>query len=235
MREDRVAEASKGQTVRAMFDRIASTYDVLNRAMSAGRDRVWRDRAVAALCEAAPPGRILDLCAGTMDLTRLVARARPSSPVTACDFARDMLERGRHKAPRAEVVVGDALALPFEDGSFSGVICGFGMRNLADLGRGIREVRRVLAPKGAFVTLELFRPERSLARALHAAYAERVMPRLGGLVSGDGDAYAYLARSMKAFSSRREYEDALRGAGFGAVRGTDFTLGIAGMVVAESP
>ena len=154
--------------------------------------------------------------------------------MTACDFARDMLERGRHKAPRAEVVVGDALSLPFEDGSFAGVICGFGMRNLADLGRGIREVKRVLAPDGVFVTLELFRPERSLARALHATYAERVMPRIGGLISGDADAYAYLARSMKAFVSRREYEEALRGAGFARVRGADVTLGIAAVVTAEA-
>src|SRR5882757_4181262 len=92
--------ASHGATVRAMFDRIAPTYDVLNRVMSAGCDQLWRRRAVRALLERAPQGALLDLCAGTLDLTALVAKGRPEARLVACDFARDMLERGKHKAPR---------------------------------------------------------------------------------------------------------------------------------------
>jgi len=227
------AGAPHGATVRAMFDRIAPTYDVLNRLMSAGVDQLWRRRAVRALVDQARDGALLDLCAGTLDLTARLAQARPEARIVACDFAADMLERGRHKAPKAETVVGDALDLPFSAGEFSGVICGFGMRNLADLGRGMAEVRRVLAPGGVFVTLEFFRPERAVTRAFHAAYAEHVMPRVGGLLSGDRQAYRYLVRTMKQFATRSEYQAALSDAGFSRVRSTDLTLGIAAIVVAE--
>ncbi|WP_394821916.1 ubiquinone/menaquinone biosynthesis methyltransferase [Pendulispora albinea] len=222
-----------GATVRAMFDRIAPTYDVLNRVMSAGTDQIWRRKAVRALLERAPRGALLDLCAGTLDLTALLDRARPEARVVACDFAADMLERGKHKAPRAERVVGDALDLPFSAGEFAGAICGFGMRNLADLPRGIQEVRRVLVPGGVFVTLEFFRPERTVTRAFHAAYAEHVMPRVGALLSGDKQAYSYLVRSMKQFASTSEYEAALIQGGFSKVHTVGLTLGIAAIVVAE--
>jgi ubiquinone/menaquinone biosynthesis methyltransferase len=209
-----------------MFDRIAPTYDFLNHLLSAGIDVRWRKKAVRAL------GRrrsVLDLCAGTMDLTAMIEAPR----IVAADFAAQMLERGKKKAPRAELVVADALALPFEAGTFDGVICGFGMRNLADVKKGIREVYRVLARGGSFVTLEFFRPVRARARAFHAAYANVVLPALGGVVSGDREAYAYLARSMQGFLTRAEYEDALREAGFHSVRGEDLTLGVASLVVAS--
>ncbi|WP_394831974.1 ubiquinone/menaquinone biosynthesis methyltransferase [Pendulispora rubella] len=225
--------SSHGATVRAMFDRIAPTYDVLNRLMSAGRDQLWRRKAVAALTERAPEGALLDLCAGTLDLTALLDRARPASRLVACDFAKDMLERGRHKAPRAETVVGDALDLPFGDGEFAGVVCGFGMRNLGDLARGVAQVRRVLAPGGVFVTLEFFRPERPVTRAFHAAYAEHVMPKVGGLLSGDKQAYSYLVRTMKNFATRAEYETELVRGGFSRVTSSDLTMGIASIVVGE--
>jgi ubiquinone/menaquinone biosynthesis methyltransferase len=215
-----------------MFERIAPTYDVLNRVLSAGNDRRWRARAVREL-GTAPPGPVLDVCAGTMDLAALIDRARPLDRIVAADFSRAMLERGRRKAPRAEIVVADASELPFEDATFAAVICGFGMRNLADLSRGASEIRRVLRPGGVFVTLELFRPERLATRAFHTAYARLVLPAVGGLVSGDRGAYRYLVRSMEGFVSRREYEGTLRTAGFARVRGFDLTLGMAAIVVAE--
>jgi ubiquinone/menaquinone biosynthesis methyltransferase len=216
-----------------MFDRIAPTYDLLNRLMSAGIDGRWRAHAVRELT-GAPPGPVLDLCAGTMELTALVARARPEGRVVALDFAAAMLERGRAKVPRAEVVVGDALALPFADGEMAAVVCGFGVRNLADLRAGVREVRRVLRPGGVFVTLEFFRPTRTLTRVFHGAYASRLLPVLGGWLSGDRSAYEYLARSMAAFYTRTEYEALLGEIGFGAVRGLDLTLGVASIVRAEA-
>lgn len=227
-------EAAHRDAARSMFDRIAPTYDALNRLMSAGTDRRWRARAVAAIA-AAPPGAVLDLCAGTMDLTELVVRARPADRVVALDFSAAMLERGRAKAPHAERVVADATATPFRDGEFAAVVCGFGMRNLADTAAGAREVRRILRPGGVFVTLELFRPSRLATRAFHGAYARVVLPAVGGLISGDRGAYRYLARSMGAFLTREEYERVLVDAGFTRVRGDDLTLGVASLVRAEVP
>jgi ubiquinone/menaquinone biosynthesis methyltransferase len=230
--------ASRGQThqraVRAMFDRIAPTYDLSNRLMSLGMDARWRSRAVAAL-GAVAEGPVLDLCAGTMDLTAIVARVFPRARVVACDFASKMLEAGREKAPRAETVVADALALPFADGTFGAVLCGFGVRNLADTARGVREVRRVLAPGGRFVTLDFFQPATRRARAFHALYAKHALPAIGGLVSGDRGAYDYLARSMEAFLTRDAYEALLCNVGFGDVRGVDLTLGVASIVTAGVP
>jgi ubiquinone/menaquinone biosynthesis methyltransferase len=227
-------EAAHGEGARTMFERIAPTYDLLNRLLSAGVDRRWRRRAISEL-EGAPPGPVLDLCAGTMDLTALLAEARPADRLVAVDFAPAMLEAGRRKAPRAEVVVADALALPFEAGTFAAAICGFGMRNLADPARGLREVLRVLEPGGIFVTLEFFRPDRAATRAFHALYARFVLPSIGGLVSGNPSAYRYLSRSMAGFCNRAEYERLALDAGFARVRGFDETMGVASVVRAEAP
>lgn len=227
-------EARHESAARNMFDRIAPTYDLLNRLMSVGIDRRWRARAVAETRDA-PPGPVLDLCAGTMDLTAALARVRPADRIVAVDFAPAMLEAGRRKAPRAEVVVADAAALPFDAAFFSAVVCGFGIRNLADPAAGAREVRRVLRPGGVFVTLELFRPTKPVTRAFHRAYAGLVLPALGGWLSGDRSAYDYLARSMAGFLTRQEYERMLVTVGFTRVRGSDLTLGVASVVRAEVP
>jgi ubiquinone/menaquinone biosynthesis methyltransferase len=217
-----------------MFERIAPTYDLLNRILSVGIDRRWRARAVEQV-ERAPPGPVLDLCAGTLDLAAAVAERRPRDRVVAVDFSPAMLAKGARKAPRVETLVADALNLPFDDGLFSAVVCGFGMRNLADLTRGVKEVRRVLRPGGVFVTLELFRPERLGARALHRLYARALLPGMGGLVSGDPSAYDYLARSMAGFLTRSEYEAKLLASEFCLVRGFDLTLGVASIVRGETP
>jgi ubiquinone/menaquinone biosynthesis methyltransferase len=226
------AEASHGEAARGMFDRIAPTYDALNRLMSGGLDRRWRARAIAQL-DSAPPGPVLDLCAGTMDLTALLGQARPGERLVAADFSPRMLEAGRAKAPGAETVVADATQLPFGDREFAAVVCGFGMRNLADTAAGAREVRRVLRPGGVFVTLELFRPATMTTRAFHRAYARIVLPALGGLVSGDRGAYRYLAQSMAGFLTREEYQSLLSRVGFASVAGHDLTLGVASIVRAE--
>ncbi len=231
-------EVDHGEAVRAMFDRIAPTYDLLNRLLSAGIDVRWRARAVAELARA-PGGEILDLCAGTLDLAAVIERTYPTRRVVAADFAADMLARGRDKTRRTEVVVADALDLPFDAGRFAGVICGFGLRNLSDPARGIAEATRVLAPGGRLVVLELFRPEPGLrgifTRGFHAAYGRVVLPLAGRAVSGDGEAYGYLARSMASFLTRRELEALLRARGLVDVRGVDLTCGIASIVAATKP
>jgi ubiquinone/menaquinone biosynthesis methyltransferase len=217
-----------------MFNRIAPTYDVLNRTLSLGQDVRWRKRAVREL-RSAPAGAVLDLCAGTMDLTRLLLQKHPRERVVALDFSPEMLRLGEPKARGAETVVGDALALPFEAGEFAAVVCGFGMRNVADLERAVREVKRVLRPGGVFVTLDAFRPRGPVARWVHGAYTSRLFPALGGDVSGDRAAYSYFVDSVAGFVTRPAYEGILREAGFGRVRGHDLTMGAASIAVGEVP
>ncbi|MFI5301816.1 MAG: ubiquinone/menaquinone biosynthesis methyltransferase [Polyangiales bacterium] len=229
------SEAAHGDAVRAMFDRIAPTYDLLNRAMSAGLDVRWRRRAIDVLADA-PAGTLLDLCAGTLDLAAALEAAMPARSIVAADFAADMLDRGRAKVRRTEIVVADALALPFEDEAFAGVINGFGLRNLADTEAGVREAARVLKPGGRLVFLEFFRPDRGPAalatRGFHALFARLVLPTAGAIVARDASAYAYLARSMASFLSRAELESTLRRHGFVDVVGEDLTLGVASIVSA---
>jgi 4-hydroxy-3-polyprenylbenzoate decarboxylase len=220
---------------RAMFDRIAPTYDLLNKLMSFGIDRRWRAKAIAILgASGKPVGPVLDLCAGTLDLSAMLEDAFPSERIVACDFSANMLERGKDKVSRTERVVGDALALPFADASFGSIICGFGMRNLADLRAGVREARRVLRPGGTFVTLELFAPKLLRTRALHSAALKSALPVLGAVVARDRDAYAYLAESMEGFVTREQYETILREEGFEAVGASDLTMGVAAIVTATA-
>ncbi|CAN5925646.1 hypothetical protein BH11MYX4_BH11MYX4_22070 [soil metagenome] len=213
---------------RAMFDRIAPTYDVLNKLMSFGIDRRWRARAIAQIGD--PGGAVLDLCAGTMDLSAILEKAFPQERIVACDFSANMLERGQDKVSRTESVVGDAMALPFATGEFGAVICGFGMRNLADLRAGVREARRVLRPGGTFITLELFAPKLLRTRALHSAALKTALPVLGQMIAKDREAYAYLAESMEGFVTREQYEAILREEGFDAVVSEDLTMGVAAIV-----
>ncbi|HEY8078683.1 MAG TPA: menaquinone biosynthesis decarboxylase [Labilithrix sp.] len=227
------APAAHARANRAMFDRIAPSYDAMNKLMSLGIDRRWRARAIAALANARGP--VLDLCAGTLDLAAMLEDAFPGERIVACDASPEMLARGAAKVKRTESVVGDALALPFDDASFGAVVCGFGMRNLADLRAGIREARRVLRPGGTFVTLELFAPTAMRTRALHAAGLRFALPAMGAVFAGDREAYAYLAESMRGFVSCGAYESMLREEGFGDVRAIGLTLGVASIVVANVP
>lgn len=218
------------RAVQQMFDGIAPTYDALNRVLSLGIDQGWRRKAVAALGEVRGK-RVLDVCAGTLDLSALCAAA--GAGVVASDFSHEMLVRGRGKVS-VPLARADALALPFADGSFDGVICGFGLRNLDDPRAGLGEMRRVLKPGARAVVLDFFRPQRAVTRAVQALYNQKVLPLVGGVVSGDRSAYRYLADSIERFASREHVERMCRAVGFAAARGEDLTLGIASMVVAEA-
>lgn len=216
--------------VQGMFDRISPTYDLLNRLLSFGIDRRWRRRALAALSEKLPQGPILDLCAGTLDLSAEIERTLPERRVVAADFARDMLVAGRDKA-RASLAVADAMRLPFKSEAFAGAVCGFGMRNLADTRAGIAEVHRALLPGGTFVVLEFYRPTRMVTHAFHTFYGRMLLPAVGRIVSGDAAAYRYLSDSMLGFLTREEFEQAMRDVGFREVHGADLTFGIASLIV----
>jgi demethylmenaquinone methyltransferase/2-methoxy-6-polyprenyl-1,4-benzoquinol methylase len=208
--------------VRTMFDRIAPVYDAMNRTMTAGLDRRWRRLTAEAVVR--PGDRVLDACCGTGDLA--VAAARAGGRVTGLDFSERMLERARRKAPGLEWVRGDVLALPFEDGAFDAATVGFGVRNVEDLERALRELRRVLRPGGRLGILEITRPRGPLA-LFYRVWFDGVVPLIGKLVPG-GSAYTYLPASVRRFPGPEELADLMQNAGF-----TDVTFRLlAGGIVA---
>lgn len=224
-------EEGRGRAVREMFDRIAPTYDLLNRLLALRIDVRWRRRMIAAL--ALQPGeRLLDLCAGTMDVAAEALRQEPRALVTGADFALEMLRRGVEKT-RRPAANADALALPFPPRTFDAVTVAFGVRNLESLDAGVAEIARVLRPGGRLAILEFFRPERGASRLLHAAYNRLAVPLVGRAVSRDRDAYRYLVESMERFLPRGEFEAALGRAGFGEIRGETLFPGVCGLVVAR--
>jgi demethylmenaquinone methyltransferase / 2-methoxy-6-polyprenyl-1,4-benzoquinol methylase len=224
----------KGPAVAAMFGRIAPRYDLLNRVLSFGIDRSWRREAVRAALHGAPD-RILDVATGTGDLALLLAAEGHGAKVVGVDFAEPMLARARAKAVRvgADVVwqAADALALPFDDGAFDAVTVAYGLRNFADVPRGLREMRRVLRAGGRLVVLEFPPPDGRVAGRALRWYGRTVMPTLGGWLSGDRDAYAYLPASTLAFLAPEPLADSLRAAGFGDVRYRLQTFGISALHV----
>src|SRR5881392_742817 len=202
-----------------MFDRIAPVYDVMNRAMTAGLDRRWRAETARAVVS--PGDRVLDACCGTGDLA--IAAQRVGGKVTGLDFSERMLEHARAKSAEVEWIQGDALALPFEDGSFDAATVGFGVRNLESLERGLAELRRVLRPGGRLGVLEITRPRGALA-PFYRLWFEKGVPVLGRVVSGSS-AYTYLPASVRRFPGPEDLAGLLREAGFGEVRYRLFARG----------
>jgi demethylmenaquinone methyltransferase/2-methoxy-6-polyprenyl-1,4-benzoquinol methylase len=206
--------------VRAMFDRIAPVYDGMNRVMSVGLDRRWRAATAAAVVR--PGDRVLDACCGTGDLA--LAGARAGGRVTGLDFSERMLARARRKSSDVEWVQGDALELPFEDGSFDAATVGFGVRNLDGLERGLMELRRVLRPGGRLGVLEITRPRGPLA-PFYRLWFDGLVPLIGKVLPG-GSAYSYLPASVRRFPGPDELAALLRETGFEDVRYRLFAGGI---------
>jgi demethylmenaquinone methyltransferase/2-methoxy-6-polyprenyl-1,4-benzoquinol methylase len=213
-----------------MFDRIASHYDAMNSLMTAGLHHRWRARAAdrAALD---PGDSALDVCCGTGDLAlELGGRVGPSGSVIGCDFSEPMLDLAREKAQeRGETGVrfewADALELPYDDGRFDAVTVGFGVRNLADLDRGLREMARVLAPGGRLVILEITQPHRPPLSTFYSLWFDRIVPLLG-TAAGDRDAYSYLPESVRTFPAPAELAAKMDAAGLKAIRYTVLAGGI---------
>jgi demethylmenaquinone methyltransferase/2-methoxy-6-polyprenyl-1,4-benzoquinol methylase len=223
--------APERAAVRSMFDRIAPRYDLLNRLLSGGTDVRWRRRAVDFL-DVPPPARVLDVCTGTADLLiEALGRGHRISGL-GVDLSHRMLVRGAGKlargafAGRGALAQGDGERLPVRDGVFDGALVAFGIRNVGDPVAAMREVRRALRPGGRFVVLEFSMPGGVFGTA-YRLYFRHVLPRLGGLVSGDASAYAYLPASVVRFPRPEAFAGLMREAGFEDVRWRPLSGGIA--------
>jgi demethylmenaquinone methyltransferase/2-methoxy-6-polyprenyl-1,4-benzoquinol methylase len=209
--------------VESMFDRIAPVYDAMNHVMTAGLDRRWRRLTVEAAVR--PGDRVLDACCGTGDLA-IAAVRRGAERVVGLDFSERMLDRATRKSQSVEWVRGDVLDLPFDDETFDAATVGFGVRNVTDLERALRELRRVLRPGGRLAILEITRPRGPL-KPFFSLWFDRVVPLLGKLLPG-GKAYTYLPASVRRFPGAEELTAVLETCGFARV---EFRL-LGGKIVA---
>ena len=218
--------------IASMFDSLASRYDVMDALMTGGLDRVWMTALRKAV--APHPGeRILDLAAGTGASS--AALAKGGAEVVACDLSEGMIEVGRERHPEIEFVHGNAMDLDFEDGSFDAVTISWGLRNIPDPQLALREMARVVRPRGRLVVLEFSTPPNGAWRALYHFYLRHLIPFWGGLVTGDKDGFVYLAKSIRAFPDQEGLAEMMREAGFTDVTWKNYTGGIAAVHVAKKP
>jgi demethylmenaquinone methyltransferase/2-methoxy-6-polyprenyl-1,4-benzoquinol methylase len=216
--------------VRAMFDRIAPRYDRANTVLSLGRDRAWRRRAADAA--AAPVGgAALDIACGSGQLTReLRKHVGHAGRVVGLDFSDRMLAVARAAHPAIEWVQGDATNLPFEDSSFDAATIAFGLRNLAHPEKGLSEMRRVLRPGGRMVVLEFLHPPRGPAGRTYELYLRHALPRLGGWLTGDREAYRYLSDTVDTYLTGEQLLELVDSAGWGRPRLWRLNIGTVGLV-----
>jgi demethylmenaquinone methyltransferase / 2-methoxy-6-polyprenyl-1,4-benzoquinol methylase len=218
---------SSGRDVRQMFDRIVPRYDVMNHVMTGGLDIHWRKMVAkqAATLADRPSARVLDVATGTGDLAFAIEDAGVPK-VVGLDFSEKMIVTARTKArkrpsgaaSRVEFLVGDGMSLPFEDASFDACTISFGLRNMEDYTAAIREMSRILRPGGKFICLEMTPFRRPILGPLFRVYFEKVVPVVGGVLSGDLKAYQYLPRSVRAFPPADGLAEICRIAGLEDVR-----------------
>jgi len=211
---------TKAVYVREMFGRIARRYDLMNRLMTLGRDRAWRRLAVARLKlgNGLPGAAVLDVATGTGDLALEVLRQAPGASIVGLDFSPEMLDLARHKAEasgaRLNLMAGDALRLPFPGGTFDGVVTGFALRNVTDIPAAFAEMARVTRSGGRVACLEIAKPQLPIFRKLFAWYFYRLVPIVGGLISGQRAAYTYLPHSLTGFLTPDEIAEVMRRTGW---------------------
>jgi len=238
-----------------MFDAIAGRYDLLNDILSAGQVRLWR-RAVARIIGASPGERVLDLAAGTG--TSSLTFTATGADCVACDFSVGMLQAGRARLAgprgvrgggqpprdqggsggdrppgRLSFVAGDALRLPFRDGAFDAVTISFGLRNVADPGAALAEMRRVSRPGGRLVVCEFSTITIAPVDMLYRRYLINVLPAIARRTARSPEAYEYLAESITDWPAQRELADLIQGAGWSAVRWRDLSMGVVAVHVAR--
>jgi demethylmenaquinone methyltransferase / 2-methoxy-6-polyprenyl-1,4-benzoquinol methylase len=225
------SEQEAAEWVRAMFGRVAHRYDLANHLLSFNIDRYWRAHTMARVRDVLvrPEARVLDICCGTGDLVRVLQGARPTgvpgSQVIGSDFCHPMLVAAQAKVS-GPLFEADALNLPLPDASLDLITVAFGFRNLANYEAGLREMRRVLRGDGTAAILEFSQPPNPLFGALYNLYSRRVLPLIGGALSGSRDAYTYLPDSVRKFPAPEELADMMRAAGFGPVEFERLTGGI---------
>ncbi len=222
----------KREAVQGMFAAISPSYDRLNRLLSAGQDARWRRRAVAMFGPEVK--RVLDVAAGTGDLSAAWLADREGAEVLATDFVAEMCVAGAAKLNGRSglrgYAVADALALPIPDGAFDGVMAAFGVRNFENLAAGLAEMSRILRPGGELVVLEFFPARNAAVESLFRLYFHHVLPRVGGWISGEPEAYRYLPASVGDFADRERFGDLLGQAGFGGIERQECSGGIATVV-----
>lgn len=228
----------KKQFVREKFAAISPHYDQLNTLLSLRIDHYWRWRTTR-LFRDAPEGWILDLCAGTLPLSLELVRQAGKRQVLAVDFCEDMLKAGLAALPQDErskrivPAVGDGEALPVASASCCGCTIAFGIRNLSHADKGLAEMYRILRPGGRLVILEFSRPTNPVIKPLYTFYLNRLLPWVAGRISGDQEAYQYLASSIAAFYAPETLMQMMREAGFSGVRRVTLTFGIVSLYIGE--
>lgn len=230
--------SDKGRGVRQMFDSIAPRYDLLNRLLSLGIDRRWRQFAVAQL-QVPEGGRVLDIATGTCDVALEIARTTPDSVnIVGEDFTQGMLIHGQEKlnvsplGKRIFLVNAPCESIPHPDATFDAITIAFGIRNVVDRQTGLNEMFRVLKPGGRVAILEFSNPRSRLFRSLYYFYFRQLLPTIGGLFS-QRSAYQYLPDSVLEFPSQEQFLKMLGEAGFSALRYHDLTFGISTVYVAD--
>lgn len=230
------------EKIRHLFDAIAPDYDFLNHLLSLDIDRGWRRKAVRSLLDVKEPLSVLDVACGTGDLSFAIAeKSCPGGRVTGIDISERMLSAGREKAASrnfpvpVELIQGDAEHIPFPDASFDRISAAFGVRNFENLKKGLEEMYRVLKPGGKAVILELSVPSGKILSALYRFYFLKILPAVGGMVSGNRGAYEYLPLSVLKFPKPDKFCGILENCGFCEVKHRALSFGICRMYVGSKP
>lgn len=226
----------KSDNVAAMFNSIAAKYDFLNHFLSLGIDKMWRRRLVKQLAKS-NPRQVLDIATGTGDLAIQLAKHHKSVNITGVDISENMLSIGREKIlkrkleGRINLKQANSMSLPFADGEFDAAMVAFGVRNFEDLSKGITDIHRVLKDGGSLYVLEFSMPSRFPMRNLYRFYFRRVLPFVGGIVSGSKSAYTYLPESVFAFPEKEKFVEIMANAGFKNCSYKRLTFGVASIYV----
>lgn len=227
------------EKVQQLFEDIAPRYDLLNSVLSLRTDRRWRKETVKILKNKRFV-RVMDLCAGTLALTRALLEINPYTVVRAVDFSQAMLKKGlkdlpEHLRGRVEIGVADAMKMTPPAHSLDAVMCAYGMRNIEDNHLVLSRLRDALKPGGRLVVLEFFKPEGFLSRIFNATYAQVVIPILGRVVSGHPQAYRYLRDSVRGYFTPSAFCELLKSTGYVNIRAKALTGGVSHLITAEVP